>query len=83
MRTLFDLPTREPSPPPDPGAALARARLELDYWLQQEQIRHTVLAGIEVVDPKVRWNVEFHRRHVAALERAIAEARRLAEVCAS
>jgi hypothetical protein len=56
---------------------LRRARADLAEWEEKDRRRGTVvIAGVEVQDPRIRWNLDFHRRRVAALGRARDEALR-------
>lgn len=52
---------------------LAEARRELEQWRREGDSAEVVIAGVVTIDPRVRWNLDFHRRRVRALERAHAE----------
>ena len=57
--------------------ALELARLDLSTWerLEREQLPMRV-CNQDMTDPRILWNLGFHRRRVAALERALHEAHR-------
>lgn len=56
--------------------ALALARMDLAAWEDQARTKAVRLGGIDAPDPRVQWNLGFHKRRVAALERALKEATR-------
>jgi hypothetical protein len=52
---------------------LAEARRDLEQWRREGDSAEIVIAGVATIDPRVRWNLDFHHRRVRALERACEE----------
>ena len=49
---------------------LHTARQDLEFWTKERDRSEIELVGVVTIDPRVKWNLDFHTRRVRALERA-------------
>ena len=49
---------------------LITAHKDLEFWQRESECSEIEFAGVVMIDPRVKWNLDFHRRRVRALERA-------------
>lgn len=68
MKTLFDCVS--PSRRTELERELRCAQQEFEHWQRESEHAEIELVGVITIDPRVKWNLEFHRRRVRALERA-------------